>query len=57
MGPNGNHLSEEVRAWAAEKGKQLGVNSQKKETLPFISNRIFRRIELKHWSAALNDGD
>jgi glycosyltransferase involved in cell wall biosynthesis len=39
-----------------KKGNGADLHSKKKRNRPFISNRIFRHIELTRWSAALNDG-
>jgi glycosyltransferase involved in cell wall biosynthesis len=51
----GNHLSEQVRPSREKNGKGAAVHSTKKRKRPFISNRIFKQIELTRWSAAIND--
>jgi glycosyltransferase involved in cell wall biosynthesis len=57
MGSSGNHFAKQVRPSPEKKGKGADLNSQKKSKRPFISNWIFKHIELRRWSAALNDGD
>jgi glycosyltransferase involved in cell wall biosynthesis len=52
---NGNRLSEQVRPSPEENRKVGDVHSSKKRKRPFISNRIFKKIEQTRWSAAIND--
>jgi glycosyltransferase involved in cell wall biosynthesis len=51
----GNHLSERVRPSPEKNAKGAEVHSRQKRKRPFISNRIFKHIELTRWSAAIND--
>jgi hypothetical protein len=55
-GSNGNYLTEQVRPSSGEKRNKPDLHPKKKRKRPFISNRIFKRLELARWSAALRDG-
>jgi glycosyltransferase involved in cell wall biosynthesis len=48
----GQNSDREMRP--GKKGNRLSTDSKKKEKRPFISNRIFEKIERRRWSAALD---
>jgi glycosyltransferase involved in cell wall biosynthesis len=52
----GSPFPKEVRPLPEEKERKANLSSKKKKKRPFISNRIFKRIELSRWSAALHEG-
>jgi hypothetical protein len=55
-GATTNFPVEQAQSSFEKQGKGANLCSRKKRKRPFISNRIFKHIELTRWSAALRDG-
>jgi glycosyltransferase involved in cell wall biosynthesis len=50
-----NHLLEQTRPAPGKKAKEAALRSNREERRLFFSNKIFREIEERRWSAALRD--